>query len=88
MSFGTRTYFRLEEVETADAAATDLSGGRRGGYTAAEIRDLPNFNAACRMRRDGKAQATFTVRAIPDNWLDVQTWDSTEPPNPWTGDER
>lgn len=85
-SFGTRVYFRLEEIDTAEAAANDLSGGRRGGFTGPEIRDLPPLTGACRMRRDGAAQAPFTIKAIPDNWLDPKTWDATHPPHPWAGD--
>ena len=57
MSFGTRAYFRVDEVDTAVAASADLDEM----YGVEEIRNMEIYRCAARVRRDGIAQPAFTL---------------------------
>lgn len=83
LSFGTRVYFRLSARASAEEAAADIGHARDGGFAADEIRDLPERTGACRMRRDGKNQPAFTIRAIRDDWLDPSFRHSATPRTDW-----
>lgn len=58
MSFGSRVFFRLEHVETAEHVAADLDGV----YTVSEIRSFGVGRCAARLRCGGAAQPAFTLR--------------------------
>ena len=57
MSFGSRAYFRVDEVETATNACSDLDDA----YHVEEIRNMEQFRCAARVRRSGIAQPAFTL---------------------------
>lgn len=57
LSFGSRVYFRVDNVDVAEEAARDLLDA----YPSAELRTLPVGQCAARLRRDGVAQAAFTL---------------------------
>lgn len=78
LGFGCRLYFRLDELANAEAASLDLEEE----YSLREIRALGDGTAACRMKVMGNFQAAFTVKPLPDRWLDVAFHDTPVPPSP------
>ncbi len=67
-SMGTKAYFKLDDLETAQAAAADLSRDDET-FSEAEVSGLPDFTAAVRMRVGGVPQPPFTLRTVPDGDL-------------------
>lgn len=61
LSFGTRLYMKTENIDNADRAAVDLTGGRDGAFSARDLRSLPVGVAAMRLTLEGASHAPFTA---------------------------
>jgi hypothetical protein len=70
LTLGFKAYFRLENLELAQRACSDLTSDMEGSFIPTDIRTMPELTAAIRTQVNGVVQSPFTVRVPLDHEAD------------------
>lgn len=74
LSSGSKVYLGLENINLAESAWRDLTGGEEGSYTPRDIRQLPAYEGIARLRIGGEPQPPFHVHVVNDADLDLNQY--------------